>query len=117
MDIIKVDTLPFMKTAWEIQGKSVVNLPDIGIINLVLQPGESVPSHKTPVDVLFQIVEGEGTVTVGEESAVVTVGDIVVSPAHIPHALEASQGTEFSVYVMKVPNTKKTAIKAPNDQA
>jgi quercetin dioxygenase-like cupin family protein len=115
MKIVKVDTLPFLQTAWGIQGKMVIDLPDIGIINLVLKPGEIVPSHKTPVDVLFQIVEGGGTVTVGEEKAVVTAGDIVVSPAHIPHALEASEGTEFSVYVMKVPNMKKTAVKTPND--
>jgi quercetin dioxygenase-like cupin family protein len=114
MNIIKVEALPFMKTAWGVQGKSVVNLPEIGIINLVLKPGESVPSHKTPVDVLFQIMEGEGTVTVGEESAMVSAGDIVVSPAQIPHALEASQGSMFSVYVMKVPNMKKSAVKTPN---
>lgn len=115
MKIVKVDALPFLQTAWGVQGKLIIDLPDIGIINLVLKPGEVVPSHKTPVDVLFQVIEGEGTVTVGEESAVVTAGDIVYSPAHIPHALEASEETEFSVYVMKVPNMKKSALKTPND--
>ncbi|HEX3012601.1 MAG TPA: cupin domain-containing protein, partial [Syntrophomonadaceae bacterium] len=75
------------------------------------EPGEQVPSHKTPVDVLFQIIDGKGTVTIGEESQVVEASDIIVSPAQIPHALEASQGCLFSVYVMKVPNMKKSAIK------
>ena len=89
-------------------------MPEIGIINLVLKPGEQVPSHKTPVDVLFQVIEGEGIVTVGEENAVVLSGDIIVSPAQIPHSLEASQGCLFSVYVMKVPNRKKSAIKEKN---
>jgi quercetin dioxygenase-like cupin family protein len=70
-----------------------------------------VPSHKTPVDVLFQVIEGKGKVTVGTEAAIVEAGTIVVSPAQIPHALEATEGCMFSVYVMKVPNTKKSAVK------
>ncbi|MGE5372214.1 MAG: cupin domain-containing protein [Solirubrobacterales bacterium] len=114
MKVINVEALPFMQTAWGIQGKPVVDLPEIGIILLALKPGETVPMHKTPVDVLFQVVEGSGTVTVGEESGVVSAGDIVVSPAQIPHRLEATQNVPFSVYVMKTPNMKKTAIKDSN---
>lgn len=111
MKVIKVNELPFMQTAWGVKGKPVIDMPEIGIINLFLEPGEQVPSHRTPVDVLFQVVEGKGEVTVGEESQVVESGDIIVSPAQIPHALEASQGYRFSVFVMKVPNMKKSAIK------
>ena len=111
MKVIKVNELPYMQTGWGVKGKPIIDMPEIGIINLVLEPGEQVPSHKTPVDVLFQVIEGRGTVTIGEESQVVQLGDIIVSPAQIPHALEANQGCLFSVYVMKVPNTKKSAIK------
>ena len=111
MKVIKVNDLPYMKTGWGVKGKSIVDMPEIGIVNLFLELGEKVPSHKTPVDVLFQVIEGKGTLTIGEETQVVEAGNIVVSPAEIPHALEANQGCTFSVYVMKVPNTKKTAIK------
>lgn len=111
MEVIKVSVLPFMQTGWGVKGKPVIDRPEVGIINLVLEPGEKVPSHKTPVDVLFQIMEGKGTVTIGDESRIVEAGEFVVSPAQIPHALEANEGCLFSVYVMKVPNTKKTAIK------
>ncbi|HEX3011832.1 MAG TPA: cupin domain-containing protein [Syntrophomonadaceae bacterium] len=111
MKVIKVNELPYMQTGWGVKGRPVIDMPEIGIINLVLEPGEQVPSHKTPVDVLFQVIEGKGTVTIGEESQVVEASDIIVSPAQIPHALEANQGCLFSVYVMKVPNMKKSAIK------
>jgi len=111
MKVIKVNELPYMKTGWGVKGKPIVDMPEIGIVNLCLEPEEKVPSHKTPVDVLFQVIEGKGTVTIGEETQVVEAGNIVVSPAEIPHALEANQGCIFSVYVMKVPNTKKSAIK------
>lgn len=111
MKVIKINDLPYMKTGWGVKGKSIIDMPEIGIVNLCLEPNEKVPSHKTPVDVLFQVIEGKGMVTIGTETQVVEAGDIVVSPAEIPHALEANQGCTFSVYVMKVPNTKKTAIK------
>lgn len=110
MKVIKVNELPYMKTGWGVKGKSIIDMPEIGIVNLCLDPGEKVPSHKTPVDVLFQVVEGNGAITIGDETQVVEAGNIVVSPAEIPHALEANQGGTFSVYVMKVPNTKKSAV-------
>lgn len=111
MKVMNVSEIPYMKTGWGVKGKPIIDMPEIGIINLCLESGEKVPSHKTPVDVLFQVVEGKGTVTIGEETQIVEAGNIVVSPADIPHGLEADQGGTFSVYVMKVPNTKKSAVK------
>lgn len=111
MKVVKVNELPYLQTAWGVKGRPVIDMPEIGIINLILEPGEKVPSHKTPVDVLFQVAEGRGTVVIGEEGEVVEAGSFVVSPAQIPHALEADQGSVFSVYVMKVPNTMKSAVK------
>lgn len=111
MKVIKVNGLPYTQTGWGVKGKPIVDMPEVGIINLALEPGEKVPSHKTPVNVLFQVLEGKGTVTVGEDTQVVEPGDIVVSPAQIPHALEANQGCLFYVYVIKTPNTKKSAVK------
>jgi quercetin dioxygenase-like cupin family protein len=111
MDIIKTANLPIMQTGWGVKGKQVVDLPDVGIINLILEPGEQVPAHKTPVDVLFQVIAGRGTVTIGEEQRIAETGDIIISPAMIPHSLVADQNSPFSFYVIKVPNTKKSAIK------
>jgi len=111
MKVIKVSEVPFLQTGWGVKGRPIIDLPEVGIINLVLEPGEKVPAHKTPVDVLFQIIEGKGTVTIGQESQVVEAGDIIVSPVQIPHALEADQGSLFSFLVIKVPNTKKSAVK------
>ncbi len=38
------------------------------LILLTLQPGESIPSHKNPFDVIFTGLEGEATLGIGEES-------------------------------------------------
>lgn len=111
MEIVKASARPYMQTAWGVKGKPLIDLPDLGIINLLLEPGEKVPSHKTPVDVVFQILEGSGTITIGDDSQIATAGDLVISPANIAHELLADQDCPFSVYVMKVPNTKKSAVK------
>jgi len=111
MKVIKVNELPYMQTGWGVKGKPIIDMPEVGIINLVLESGEKVPSHKTPVDVLFQVIEGKGTITIGDETQIVEAGNIVISPLQIPHALEANQDCVFSVYVIKVPNTKKSVVK------
>lgn len=111
MKVIKVNELPFKKTGWGVKGKPIIDMPEIGIVNLVMEPGEKVPSHKTPVNVLFQVIEGKGTITIGDETQIVEAGNIVASPLQVPHALEANQDCVFSVYVIKTPNPQKSAVK------
>lgn len=109
MNVIKVPKLPVVLTPKGLKYQTVVNIPEISILHLILQPGEQVPAHRTPVNVLFQVWEGKGTITVGEEKSEVEKGDFVFSPLQIPHALEADRGSAFSVLVMKVPNPQKPA--------
>lgn len=109
MEIIRIAEQPQQVTPRGVKARTVVDLPHVNIMNLTLGPGDEVPSHTTPVDVLFHIIEGEGSVTVGPETAKVSAGEIVVSPAVIPHALTANAGTHFSVLVIKTPNPKNMA--------
>jgi len=53
----------------------------------------------------------KGKATIGDEEEMVEAGSFVLSPDQIPHALEATEGCRLSVYVMKVPNTKKGVVK------
>ena len=89
-----------------IKARSLVDLPDINIMNLLMAPGEKVPVHSTSVDVLFHITGGQGTITIGPETSQVNAGEIVVSPAGIPHALEASGDSVLKLLVIKTPNPK-----------
>ncbi|GEA18794.1 cupin domain-containing protein [Moorella sp. E306M] len=109
MEIIRINERPQQVTPRGVKARAVLDVPYINIMNLTLAPGDEVPSHTTPVDVLFHIIEGEGSVTVGPETAKVNAGEIVVSPAGIPHALAANAGTHFSVLVIKTPNPKNLA--------
>lgn len=106
MNIVRIDGVPLKETPRGIAGRQLIDLPDIHIMNLVLNPGESVLDHITPVDVLFHVIAGQGTIRIGEEAAEVAAGQIVVSPAKIPHGLQAGENSKLSVLVMKTPNPK-----------
>lgn len=52
--------------------------------------GEGLSEHTAPFDALVQIVDGEAEVAVGENKFMVTHGEILLLPAGIPHAVQAT---------------------------
>jgi quercetin dioxygenase-like cupin family protein len=58
------------------------------------EPGQSHHAHVHPEqDKLYVILAGEGEAEVGPERARVRVGDVILAPAGVPHAL-ANPGPE-----------------------
>jgi hypothetical protein len=106
IQVIKMEAVDEMVTPRGVTGRKLVDLPAVNVMSLIMKAGEAVAAHVTPVDVLFYVVRGEGTVTIGEESARVGETDLVVSPRGIPHGLAADAGREFQVLVIKTPNPK-----------
>lgn len=74
---------------------------------ITLQPGESLKKHATPVDVFFYVLEGTGTVEIGEEKEICTKDMLVESPARIPHRWMNDSSAVFRVLVVKVPKPKE----------
>lgn len=111
MEIIKIAEQPLAETPRGVKGRALVDIPAVNVMNLLIAPGEKVAAHTTPVDVLFHVIEGQGSVTIGDETEKVSAGEIIISPANIPHALEADAWTTFNVLVIKTPNPKKMAGK------
>jgi len=107
MEIITIKEVPVRENKRGVSARFLIDRPDVMVTNVVLKDGEAVPTHTTPVDVFFHVLEGGGTVEIGEESQAVSEGQIIVSPANIPHGLKADQGKAFSVLVVKTPNPGK----------
>lgn len=74
------------------------------VICIKLNPGESLIKHTTPVDVFFFVLEGSGTVIIGEEKEVVEKDTFIESPANIPHAWENNGNDLLRFLVVKTPN-------------
>jgi len=70
---------------------------------VVLNPGESLKKHTTPVDVFFYVLEGEGIFEIGNEKQIVNKDMLVDSPKNIPHCLYNEGKEIFRVLVVKTP--------------
>lgn len=105
MKIINTDKAAVSASPRGVNVKHLLSNDSVAVSNIFLQPGEAVPSHTTPVDVFFYIIEGKGRVQIGQEIAEVKEKDLIESPAGIPHALFADDYF-FSVMVVKTPNPK-----------
>ncbi|HOT06641.1 MAG: Cupin domain protein [Methanosaeta sp. PtaB.Bin039] len=81
------------------------------VMHLMLEPGQEMKKHVTPVDVFFYVLEGTGTVEIGDEQREVGPDTLVESPKGIPHRwLNNSEG-RVRVLVAKLPKpSEKTRM-------
>ncbi len=106
MEVIKLAEKQAILNPRGISVKHLITRKDVAVSNVVLQPGQNLPVHTTPVDVFFYVIEGKGRVQIGDEVEEVSATNLVVSPAGIPHGLTADEDSVFSVLVVKTPNPK-----------
>jgi mannose-6-phosphate isomerase-like protein (cupin superfamily) len=74
------------------------------VVHILLNPGESLKKHSTPVDVFFYVLEGEGFVEIGDERQKIWKDMLIDSPKNIPHCLNNEGSEIFRVLVVKTPN-------------
>lgn len=107
MKRIRIEELPVTVSPRGPKIRKVLSSDDVVITNVMLDPGQDLPVHVTPVDVFFYVRSGSGLVIIGDEQVEASQGDIVLSPKNIPHGLRADQSDGFSVLVVKTPNPEK----------
>ncbi len=112
MEAMKWYDMPKLNTSCGIDGRRMYDKQHAQIVHLMLDPLAVVEPHSTPVDVVFYVLEGEGTIEVGDEKIRVERDAMVESPANIPHALyNESKDKVFRVLVIKLPNPKSIKDK------
>ncbi len=73
------------------------------VVHITLEPREALRRHETPLDVFFYVLEGVGTVEIGDQQQSVRRDDLVHSPAGIPHRLMNDGEAAFRFLVVKTP--------------
>jgi mannose-6-phosphate isomerase-like protein (cupin superfamily) len=106
MKIKRVSEETAFKNPHKIQAKKIFGSPDAEVIHMTLNPGESLLSHKTPVDVFFYVLAGEPTIEIGDEREKVSTDSIIESPADIPHCVYNESETTARFLVVKLPKSK-----------
>ncbi len=91
------------ETPHNVDVRALYNDPSAQIMHITLKPGESLKPHKTPVDVVFYILEGTPVIHVGDESSEFEKDTLVESPASVVHYLSNKSEKNARILVIKAP--------------
>ena len=105
IDIKKINAHP---NSHDVEAKKLYDTEHAMVVHIALKPGESLKRHITPVDVFFYILQGKGTVEIGDEMQDVAPDTLIESPARVPHCLHNRGNDLFRVLVVKVPRPTET---------
>lgn len=95
----------------QVDVRPLYNKESAQMMHITLQPGEALKPHKTPVDVVFYILEGTPTVHIGDESQVFEKDTLIESPAEIIHSLSNESAHQARILVTKAPRpTQQTRL-------
>lgn len=96
-------TEPVQENPHGVDVRRLYDHPNAQMMHMTLQPGESLKPHKTPVDAVFYILQGEPTIHIGGESIPQTKDTLVESPANIPHYISNDSQEPARILVIKAP--------------
>jgi quercetin dioxygenase-like cupin family protein len=90
----------------EYQEGRVVSLTLVQNENLTLTlfafaKGEGVSTHSAPGDAMVYILDGEASITVGDEKMIARTGQTLVMPSDIPHGLDAVENFKMMLILVK----------------
>ncbi len=103
MKISKVTETSIKDTLHKIDARMLYDKDSAQAVHILLNPGESLKPHITPVDVFFFVIEGSPDVLVGEEKRKVEVNSLVESPKDIVHCIYNNSKEIVRVLVVKAP--------------
>lgn len=63
--------------------------------------GQALSEHSTPFDALVQVLDGEVELVIGGETILATIGETVIMPANVPHAVNAVRKFKMLLTMIK----------------
>ncbi|MBC8414794.1 MAG: cupin domain-containing protein [Nitrospira sp.] len=77
--------------------------PEMRIALMCLEAGQKLDPHKAPLRLLMYVVEGKGTITVGEEELVVDEKTCIPCDPMVSHGFRADQGEKLVIMAIVTP--------------
>ncbi|MDR6223331.1 cupin domain-containing protein [Methanococcoides alaskense] len=102
MKIIELSKAPEKENTHNVIAKGLYDSEQTHVVHFELKPGEALKLHKTPMNVLFYVLEGEGIVVIGDEEESVSKDMLIESPKGIPHLLRNESDSLFKFLVVKL---------------
>ncbi len=91
------------ETPHNVDARQLYDKPEAQVMHIMLKPYEHLKPHKSPVDVIFFIIEGKPTVQVGDEQLELDKDMLVESPKNIVHCLYNHSDKPARILVIKTP--------------
>jgi quercetin dioxygenase-like cupin family protein len=101
---ISISNIPLEATPLGGNARLLVSNPQLRLVNLILSAGERVSSHTAPVEVVFLVMEGQGSVIVANEKHEIRQGQVFTCPSDLERELAADLGTILNLLVIRSPN-------------
>ncbi len=107
MKVVEVKSISSKQNPHGVDARNISDTKNAQVTHITLKPGESLKRHITPVDVIFYVLEGKGTVEIGEERSEVGPDTLIESPAKIPHRWMNEGADIVRILVIKTPRLEE----------
>lgn len=77
--------------------------PEMRVALMCLEPGQKLAPHKAPMRLLMYVVEGKGSITVGDETFVADEKSAIPCDPMVEHGFSADQGKRLVVMAIVTP--------------
>ena len=104
MDILRMEEVPLQPTPLGGKARIIIEKPEVKLVNLVLEAGDKVLAHDAPVDVIFIVHEGRGSMLVEKENVLIEAGQVVMVPAGLSRQINADKDEGIELLVVRSPN-------------
>lgn len=88
-------------SADSIVSKTILKKETGNITLFALSKNQEISEHSAPFDAFVQILEGKADIIIDKKSNILSVGECIVMPANIPHALKAIENYKFMLVMIK----------------
>jgi quercetin dioxygenase-like cupin family protein len=74
-----------------IVSKTILDKPTGTLTLFAFDQGQKLSEHTSPYDATVQVIAGRATVTIAGQDHDVAAGEMIIMPAHVPHAVAAAE--------------------------
>lgn len=100
LKITTPETAP--RVPFQLDGRILLSRPALEVIHLTLKPEEKVPKHINDFDVAIYVLDGNGRIETGTDSAAVKPGMLIEIKAGKERGMANTGEDDLRVLVMKI---------------
>jgi len=93
------DTVAYSENS--IVSKVISRSENANLTLFAFDAGQSLTKHTSPFNAMIQLLEGTARIEIGETSFDLSGGNMIIMPANIPHAVEATSRFKMMLTMIK----------------